>query len=52
MTSLDPQAVADGWLDGLQRAAAAADVDAFVDLFLPIGWLRGGLCPLPSCIAV
>lgn len=41
MTSLDPQAVANVWLDAFQRAAGAADVDAFVNLFLPIGWLRG-----------
>ncbi|KAH9842772.1 uncharacterized protein C8Q71DRAFT_220125 [Rhodofomes roseus] len=44
MTSLDPHAVASGWLEGFQNAAAAADVDAFVKLFLPTSWLRDLLC--------
>ncbi|KAH9934752.1 uncharacterized protein B0H18DRAFT_978051 [Fomitopsis serialis] len=44
MTSLDPHAVANGWLEAFQSAATAADVEALVDLFLPTGWLRDLLC--------
>ncbi|KZT68978.1 FAD/NAD(P)-binding domain-containing protein [Daedalea quercina L-15889] len=43
MTSLDPHAVASEWLNAFRSAVASADVDAFVNLFLPSGWLRDHL---------
>ncbi|CCM05231.1 uncharacterized protein FIBRA_07441 [Fibroporia radiculosa] len=43
-SDLDPLSIANEWLQRLSIAGESKDVQAFVDLFVPNGWLRDFLC--------